>query len=355
MREVVIPPAFEGWRAAARSLLEEGVAPGTVSWREGDAATQFEVSADASPREGPSSAFRVPREFIDLARSVARQGDASRWALLYSVLWRLQHGERDLLSRSSDPDVAGLLRLRDEAAHREGQKTAGSPSESLFPEISSGPAPSGSEEPAGPSARPFVPATANLDELREAALACRGCDLYRDATQTVFGEGPPDARLVFVGEQPGDQEDRRGRPFVGPAGEVFDRALAEAELDRQRVYVTNAVKHFKFVIQRGGRRIHQTPRQIEIGACRPWLEAELSVIRPELLVCLGATASKALLGPDFRLMKQRGEFLRGTPWAPRVMATLHPSAVLRGDTPSAKDALYGLLLQDLRKVAAEVR
>jgi DNA polymerase len=185
-------------------------------------------------------------------------------------------------------------------------------------------------------------------------MSCRGCDLYRDATQTVFGEGPTDARLVFVGEQPGDSEDRRGAPFVGPAGEVFDRALAQAGLDRRSVYVTNAVKHFKFVVQRGGRRIHQTPRPVEINACRPWLEAELAAIRPELLVCLGASASKALLGPDFRLMKERGRFMKQTGWAPKVMATLHPSAVLRGETPGAQEALYGLLLGDLRLVAGEV-
>ncbi|MFN2385322.1 MAG: UdgX family uracil-DNA binding protein [Thermoanaerobaculia bacterium] len=202
-----------------------------------------------------------------------------------------------------------------------------------------------------PSARPFVPDTRELAALREAAMGCRGCDLYKDATQTVFGDGPPDARLVFVGEQPGDSEDRRGLPFVGPAGEVFDRALAQAGLERSSVYVTNAVKHFKFIVQRGGRRIHQTPRAVEIGACRPWLEAELAAIRPQLLVCLGATASKALLGPEFRLMKERGRFMAQTGWAPKVMATLHPSAVLRGETTSAQEALYGLLLGDLRMVA----
>jgi uracil-DNA glycosylase family protein len=343
MREIVIPPAFEGWRAAARSLLEEGASPETVSWREAAVAAPTAATGPGAPAS--SSAFRVPREFLELARSVAKGRDPSRWALLYSVLWRLQHGEHDLLGRRSDPEVARLVQLQGEAA------PAASPPGSLFPDMPTVTLVPTAADTGGPSARPFVPATSSLEVLREAALACRGCDLYRDATQTVFGEGPADARLVFVGEQPGDQEDRRGRPFVGPAGEVFDRALAEAGLDRQSVYVTNAVKHFKFIVQRGGRRIHQTPRQIEIGACRPWLESELAVIRPELLVCLGATASKALLGPDFRLMKQRGQFLRGTPWAPRVMATLHPSAVLRGETPSAQESLYGMLLEDLRKVA----
>lgn len=359
MRDVVISPDFDGWRAAARRLLEDNASPADLTWKEGAPAPA--ALADSSGGGGPGepsgkrgTEFRVPREFVDVARAVARHPDPNRWALLYSVLWRLLHGDRELLRRAGDPEVARLSSLRD-AAPQPGLANA-----PLFPELTGAPhAPRVAalrEEPQGqvPTARPFVPQTSDLATLREAAAACRGCDLYRDATQTVFGQGPPDARLVLVGEQPGDQEDRRGAPFVGPAGEVLDRALLEAGLDRAQVYVTNAVKHFKFVIQRGGRRIHQTPRQLEIGACRPWLEAELSVIHPELLLCLGATASKALLGADFRLMKERGRFIAGTPWAPKVMATLHPSAVLRGDTPGAQEALYGLLLEDLRAVAGHV-
>jgi DNA polymerase len=343
MREVVHPPDFEGWRAAARRLLAEEVPPAQTSWREGSGSGIGVSSA------GPASgALRVPREFVQLAQAVARHPDPSRWALLYSILWRLLHGERDLLRRSDDPEAQQLFRMRDAAP---AAAPAGD-SAPLFGDIALR---RGTEEkPDAPSARPFVPETRDLAALRKAAMSCRGCELYKDATQTVFGEGPPDARLVFVGEQPGDQEDRRGAPFVGPAGEVFDRALAQAGLERRSVYVTNAVKHFKFVIQRGGRRIHQTPRSIEIGACRPWLEAELAAIRPELLVCLGASASKALLGPDFRLMKERGRFMARTGWAPKVMATLHPSAVLRGETPAAQEALYGLLLGDLRMVAGSI-
>lgn len=345
MREVVHPPGFEGWRDAARRLLEEGVPPADTVWRE---------RADGGsepPESGPpsGSAFRVPREFVQLARAVAGHPDPARWRLLYSTLWRLLHGERDLLGRPSDPEVQRLLRMRDAAP-----PTAGAGiSPPLFAELGPSPAPP-REGPETPSARPFVPETRDIAVLRAAATTCRGCELYKDATQTVFGEGPPDAKLVFVGEQPGDQEDRRGAPFVGPAGEVFDRALAQAGLERRSVYVTNAVKHFRFTVNRGGRRIHQTPRPVEIGACRPWLEAELAAIRPELLVCLGATASKALLGPDFRLMKERGRFMAQTGWAPRVMATLHPSAVLRGESPSAQEALFGLLLSDLRAVASAV-
>src|SRR4029453_11946463 len=173
------------------------------------------------------------------------------------------------------------------------------------------------------------PAGASLDELRAAGARCQGCDLSRHATQTVFSRGPADARVVLVGEQPGDQEDLRGAPFVGPAGEVLDRALVEVGLARERLYVTNAVKHFKFV-PRGKRRIHQTPGTVELTACRPWLEAEIGLIRPESLVCLGATAARALLGPTFRLMREHGRVV-ATPWAPRTLATLHPSAVLRGE------------------------
>jgi DNA polymerase len=158
--------------------------------------------------------------------------------------------------------------------------------------------------------------------------------------------------VVLVGEQPGDQEDRQGAPFVGPAGEVFDRALAEVGLVRDRLYVTNIVKHFKFV-ERGKRRIHQTPRQAEISACRPWLEAELTLIQPEVLVCLGATAARALLGGDFRIMKERGRWLDSR-WARRTMATLHPSAVLRGEDESAQARLYDMLVEDLGAVARAI-
>jgi len=165
----------------------------------------------------------------------------------------------------------------------------------------------------------------------------------------VFGRGPGDARLVLVGEQPGDQEDLRDAPFVGPAGEVLDRALGEAGLDRAKVYVTNAVKHFKFVT-RGTRRIHQTPRLSEIVACRPWVEAELTRIAPETLVCLGATAARALLGDDFRLMRDRGRVFP-TRWATRSLATLHPSAVLRGEDDAAQERLYRMLVEDLRLAA----
>src|SRR5262249_10885171 len=154
----------------------------------------------------------------------------------------------------------------------------------------------------------FVPHDGGLRKMREAIHSCRGCELYKHATQPVFGEGPEHAKVVLVGEQPGDQEDRKGRPFVGPAGEILDRALEEAKLDRKIVYVTNAVKHFSFE-ERGKRRIHKTPRMIEIVACRPWLEAELETLGAEILVCLGASAAKTILGTKFRLTQQRGQFV----------------------------------------------
>jgi DNA polymerase len=209
-----------------------------------------------------------------------------------------------------------------------------------------------------PTAAPYVPKGADLETLKKAALDCQGCDLYKHATQTVFGEGAPDARLALVGEQPGDVEDRAGLPFVGPAGSVLDRAMEEAGIDRRTTYVTNAVKHFTFTGGGGGkRRIHKTPDTVAINACKPWLVAELSMLDPEVVVALGATATRALLGTTVKVMRDRGKLM---PWPPRgpldeestqggfVMVTIHPSAVLRADD---RDAAYAGLLADL-KVAA---
>jgi uracil-DNA glycosylase family protein len=197
----------------------------------------------------------------------------------------------------------------------------------------------------------FVPPGASLKKLREAVTACEGCDLYKFATQAVFGEGPATAHLVLIGEQPGDQEDRTGRPFVGPAGEVLDRALQEAGVARKEVYVTNAVKHFAFE-ERGKRRIHRTPRLSEVTACRPWMEAEIAAIEPAVVVCLGATAAKALLGSQFRLTVDRGKFFESR-FAAKTLATYHPSAILRGDTPEARDESYRMLVEDLKIAARE--
>jgi uracil-DNA glycosylase family protein len=330
VREVVLEPTYEAWRAAARRLIAEQVPPEDALWREArpEAPGLFDApEVPAPPPEPETTELRVPRAFLALAETVAAHKDPDRWRLLYSVLWRIAAGDHDLLFRRDDPD---LTRLRKLAAEAEGAPSRDAPG----------------------GAAPFVPKTLDLEELRRASASCRGCDLYKDATQTVFGKGLPTARAMLVGEVPGDQEDLQGAPFVGPAGEVLDRALLEAGLPRQDVYVTNVVKHFKFV-RTPKRRIHQTPRVLEIAACRPWLEAELAAVRPEILVCLGATASKALIGPEFRLMKERGRFLECA-WASKLLATLHPSAVLRAEDAASQAHLYGLLLSDLRLVAGEL-
>lgn len=187
-----------------------------------------------------------------------------------------------------------------------------------------------------------------LDVLRSEVTGCTRCDLYRHATTAVWGEGTPQARVVVVGEQPGDQEDRQGRPFVGPAGQLLDRAFAASGLDRGSLYVTNAVKHFKWT-PRGKRRLHQSPNQAEVLACRPWLEGELTAVKPELVVALGATAGKAILGSTYRVTTQRGLLLDATvgAWSGQVLGTIHPSAILRVQDPADRDAEFGALVADL--------
>ena len=198
-------------------------------------------------------------------------------------------------------------------------------------------------------ATPFLPERRNLKALREAATGCRGCHLWRGATQTVFGEGRRSSRVMLVGEQPGDREDRAGEPFVGPAGRELDRGLDSAGIARADAYVTNVVKHFKFE-ERGRRRIHQTPKRFEIDACKPWLEEELSVVKPEALVLLGATAAKALLGSSFKVTQHRGELL-DSDLAPIVTATIHPSAILRGPDDATRQQEREAFAADLRAVA----
>jgi uracil-DNA glycosylase len=312
-RPIRIEPSFESWQAAARALLRDAVPPEAVEWLEGEP-----VEPAAAPA-AETGAHRVPRRFVEMARQVACHPAAGRWALLYRALWRIVHEDHDLLRREVDPDVSELLQM----------------------------------EKAVRSAAPFVPAGASIPDLQQAARACTGCDLYRNATQTVFGQGPQTSRLALVGEQPGDQEDLQGLPFVGPAGQVLDRALGEVGLRRDELYLTNVVKHFKFV-PTGKRRLHQTPQEPEVLACRPWLEAEMQAVRPEVLVCLGATASRAVFGPAFRLMKQRGLFLP-TRWTARTMATLHPSAVLRAPDAEGQERLYRLLKQDLTTAVDALR
>jgi uracil-DNA glycosylase len=196
-------------------------------------------------------------------------------------------------------------------------------------------------------ARPATPpVTGSWSELREAARDCTACHLYRRATQTVFGEGPKRAAIMLVGEQPGDYEDVAGKPFVGPAGKIMDRALEEAGIDRQHVYVTNAVKHFKWE-PRGKRRIHKKPNSREIAACRPWLEAEIRLVQPKLVVCLGATAAQTVFGPAFRVTRERGKVL-SSKLAPKVLATVHPSSLLRQPDEESREREYNYFVSDLR-------
>lgn len=211
-----------------------------------------------------------------------------------------------------------------------------------------------------PGAARYLPEQPELDSLRAAAECCRGCPLFADATQTVFGRGHPGAPIMLVGEQPGDQEDRAGEPFVGPAGRLLARALDDAGIDPALTYVTNAVKHFKFTRKGGKRRIHQKPGRTEVVACRPWLIAEIEAVRPQVVVCLGATAAQSLLGPDFRVSTQRGQQLRlpasvvDVEPEPTVVATVHPSALLR-DRSDGREESYRLFVDDLRGAASSSR
>jgi DNA polymerase len=334
-RVVAIEPSYESWHAAARHLLLASIPPARVSWREraADQPSLLDVAIDTPSAPVDTGSIRVPRRFVELAQAAAGGSDPERWSVLYEVLWRLVREDRELLGREDEPAVKRVRQMAEEA----GQGTT------------SGASPAIGAKDGAPGAAPFVPETSDLGALNQAAARCQGCDLYRHATQAVFGQGSRESRLVLVGEQPGDQEDRQGLPFVGPAGEVLDRALAEAGIDRTTVYVTNAVKHFKFT-ERGKRRIHEKPSSAEVAACRPWLEAELRAIEPDVILCLGATAAGSLIGPKFRLLAQHGQHF-DSPFARRITATIHPSAVLRGPDEAAKAKLYAMLVDDLRAAA----
>jgi uracil-DNA glycosylase len=203
------------------------------------------------------------------------------------------------------------------------------------------------------SAADFLPKRRTLESLRAAARSCKGCDLYKNATQTVFGEGPKDATVMLVGEQPGDMEDRQGHPFVGPAGRLLDKALAEARIPRDEVYVTNAVKHFKW-IQRGKRRLHQKPSIRQVVACRPWLEAEIEVVHPKVIVCLGATAALAIVGKTVRITQERGRFLNADSGA-AVFITIHPSSIYRLREKNEQEREYRRFVAEMRSVQRKLR
>ena len=204
-------------------------------------------------------------------------------------------------------------------------------------------------KPSSGSAEEFFPTKKSLKAFRDAAASCKACDLWKRGTQTVFGEGPRHAEVLFVGEQPGNEEDLQGKPFVGPAGRLLDDALEEAGIDRSQIYLTNVVKHFKWE-PRGKRRIHKKPNAQEISACRPWLEAEIAMIKPKVIVALGATAAQALLGPQFRVTKERGKFIESE-LAPYVMATVHPSSILRAPDDETRHLEKRRFVDDLKKLA----
>lgn len=203
------------------------------------------------------------------------------------------------------------------------------------------------------TAAPLVPPRPNISNLQKAARRCQACPLWKTGTQTVFGEGSRHAKVVFIGEQPGNDEDLAGKPFIGPAGKLLDKALVEAGIKRDEVYVTNAVKHFKWE-PKGKRRIHKKPNAREIAACRPWLDAELDLLKPQVVVCLGATAAQALLGKDFKVSQRRGEFVTSS-LAPNVVATVHPSSILRVPDDESRHAEYARFVVDLKKVAKVIR
>jgi len=203
------------------------------------------------------------------------------------------------------------------------------------------------------TAAQYIPSRATLNQLREISRGCQACDLYKLGTQTVFGEGSSHARVILVGEQPGDKEDLSGHPFVGPAGRILDKALAEAGIDRSETYVTNIVKHFKWE-PRGKRRIHKKPNSVEITACRPWFDAEVRQLQPDVIICLGATAAQAILGKSFRVTQSRGRLVDVSGIAPAVMATVHPSSILRAPDDESRHREYALFLDDLKKASAHI-
>jgi len=290
---------FDGWRRAARALALAGVPPAQTEWSVGEA-------AGGAP-EPAAGAFSVPRRLLQLAETVIQAADPERFALLYTLVWRVHGGERQLLDDAADPLMQRLQAMA-EAVQR-----------------------------ASPAGR--------LAGLAEEASGCRRCPLWQPATQTVFGHGPATARLMLVGEQPGDMEDLAGKPFVGPAGQLLDRALAEAGIDRSGVYVTNAVKHFKFE-PRGRRRIHATPDPGEIEICRFWLDQERALIRPALTLLLGGSAARAVLGRAVTISRERGRpvALAGG----RALVTVHPSYLLRLPDEAAAAREYAAFVSDLR-------
>jgi uracil-DNA glycosylase family protein len=326
---------FEGWRDAARALALADVAPEQVRWEIGNGGGDL-FAAPLSAPPATAAGFSVPRPFLALARSVVHHGDTERFALLYTMLVRLKD-RPSALGEGGDVLVQKLERMAREARRKEMAHLALVPgSEGVESDVKARRAMIGDN------------LLASWEAVRAEAKGCTRCHLHKLGSQTVFGEGPVTAPIMFVGEQPGDQEDIAGRPFVGPAGQIFDKALEEAGIDRSDTYVTNAVKHFKFE-RRGRRRIHQKPEGTEIEACRWWIEQERVLIRPTLTVALGATAARSLLGKVVTITSTRGRpqelYDGGECWV-----TVHPSFLLRIPEADRKRDEYARFVQDLARV-----
>jgi DNA polymerase len=470
LHQITFAPTFAGWQRVARQALAAGHRPEEILWQELNAdqplldlGTEQEPAQMASPKR---TEFKVPRGFLDAAARVACHRDPERWALLYRILWRLTHGEPQLLHVIVDPDIHQLtamekairhdvhkmrafVRFRevqhggqawfvawfepehhivelnapffcdrfakmrwsiltpDRCAHWDSDHlsiTAGVPrseaptddaTEALWikyysnifnparvkvhamqaempkrywknlPEaavipdllqaaprrVGSMMAKSRGKQVEDGEFHPIaLPETKSLEVVREAARGCTACPLYKLGTQTVFGEGSKHARLVFVGEQPGDQEDVAGKPFIGPAGKLLDTALAEAGIDRAQTYVTNAVKHFKWEPM-GKRRLHKTASPREVAACRPWLAAEMALIQPQVLVCLGGTATRSVLGPEPRVLRDRGQWMKSE-FCAQTMITVHPSSLLRAPDEATRAENYAQFVADLKLAAS---
>lgn len=463
MRRVQIEPTYDAWRSAALGLLEQRIHPSQVAWYiENETSTDLftEASSDA-PTNTATVGLKLPPALAELAQTVIYHRDEMRFHLLYSLLWRVRHENKNLLHITTDDEVAAASRMasqvkRDEhrmhafvrfrkqfrdgddfyvAWHRPDHLILRlavpffverfrpmkwsilTPEESAHwdtNEIKYGPGVR--HEPTSPdewestwqtyyrstfnparvnekllrqhvplrfrqplpeastigdllaqaddrargmiefqpvSARSFFPATITLDSLKESAKACRACPLYANATNLVFGEGPPNAEMAILGEQPGDEEDKAGRGFVGPSGQLVNRALAEAGIQRERVYISGAVKHFKHEVK-FGRRLHRTPNSQEIAACRPWLLEEMKIVRPKVMVCMGVTAAQAILGRKITLRNERSRWIN-SPYCDRTIITNHPAAILRTLDPQEREDAYRKFVEDLTKAQTELR
>jgi uracil-DNA glycosylase family protein len=350
---------FEGWRRAARALALAGIPAAEVRWEVGAAGRDlFESPADP-PQPAGQAAFSVPRAFLTLAETVIGHSDPERFSLLYTLLLQLRT-RPGALDQAGHPLVLRLEAMAKEARREAIGRKRGAAAlsvEEMAQRSRLSPLEQAGLAAAAAAERQIQPggnALAAWEAVLADAKRCTRCHLYKHATQTVFGEGPLDARIMFVGEQPGDQEDLAGRPFVGPAGQLFDRALKDAGVDRARTYVTNAVKHFKFEL-RGKRRIHQKPQGPEIEACRWWIEQERSLIRPPVTVALGVTAARSIFGKVVTISRMRGAPHPIPEEGGEAWVTVHPSFLLRVPEADRKREEYRKFVEDLARIGERAK